>query len=129
MQRRSKKVYRYWTYERVKKEAKKYKRKSDWFSKSRGSYNAAYGNGWFDKVSAHMPSSRKPRGYWTKDKVRREAKKYQLLKDFREKSLGAYSAALEAVQKGLIKKIFSQKEIQNPQGYWTFSRVRSAAKK
>ena len=182
MQRRSKKVYRYWTYERVKKEAKKYKRKSDWFSKSRGSYNAAYGNGWFDKVFAHMPSSRKPRGYWTKDKVRREAKKYQLLKDFREKSLGAYSAALEngwfesacfhlgrlrekpahpigywtearirreakkyqsrtsfkkgaltaynsAVQKGLIKKIFSQKEIQNPQGYWTFSRVRSVAKK
>jgi len=179
---KSKENNRYWTYEKVKKEAKKYQRKSDWFSHSRGSYNAAYRNGWFEKVSAHMPSSHKPWGYWTKDKVRHEAKKYQFLKDFREKALGAYSAAVEndwfddvcfhlrrlrqkqalpvgywterrirreakkyrsrtafkkgalsaynsSVSKGLIKKIFPDKEIQNPQGHWTFSRVRREAKK
>lgn len=44
----------YWTFERCKKEALKYRTLSKWKIASEGSLSVAYKNGWMEKLTAHM---------------------------------------------------------------------------
>ncbi len=58
-------------------------------------YTAAKRNGWLDDVCLHMTPGKRPNGYWTIDKVREEAKKFNSRSEFKRKSGSAYSYALK----------------------------------
>ena len=84
---------KYWTYKRVRKEAKKYKTRTEFKSGSRGAYNVALNLGWAEAVCLHMPKTSKPRDYWTLAKTKKEAKKYKSRTAFKKGSRGAFGAA------------------------------------
>lgn len=54
----------YWTKEKCRKEALKFKYRKDWRSASKGSYSSAQRNGWLHELSTHMISLRPKRNYY-----------------------------------------------------------------
>ena len=66
-----------WTLEELIQESKKYKTISEWAKLGKGSYSAASKNRWLEELTAHMPRAIKPNGYWTKDRILEDAKKYR----------------------------------------------------
>jgi len=53
----------FWTYEKCKEEALKYKHKTEFQKNSSGAYNSAYKNKWLNKICSHMIFN-KPDNYW-----------------------------------------------------------------
>lgn len=49
----------YWTKERCREEALKYKNKKEYRNGNNGSYNAAYRKGWLNDVCSHMVKKNK----------------------------------------------------------------------
>ena len=82
-----------WTIDKVRDEALKYDSRNDFRLKSSSAYVSAHRNGWLNDVCSHMNNKRKPNGYWTIDKVRDEALKYETRKEFEKGSLSAYQIA------------------------------------
>jgi hypothetical protein len=83
----------YWTFEKCKDEAIKYKTRYE-FQKNCGSaYNSALKNKWLDMICTHMIKTQKPTSYWTYERSKDEAIKYKTRYEFQKKSNGAYSAA------------------------------------
>ncbi len=82
----------YWTFERCKEEALKYNIKSYWISSCSSSYKIAKKNGWLAECCAHM-KTRKPAGYWTKERVLAEALKYETKTDWYKNSGSSHGAA------------------------------------
>ena len=106
----------YWNVkEHVLKEALKYKTRSEWVKASSSSYNSAKKNDWFEEASAHMEYVVKPNGYWNKELLLSEAKKWNTVKEWRElgegysraKSLGCYDECISHM-----------KQDKKPFGYW-----------
>jgi hypothetical protein len=81
--------------ENVLAEARKYKTRSEFNKKSSGACNSATQNGWYDECIAHMDyaEGHTPAGYWTKEKVLVEAKKYKTNREWSKKSDKSYGAA------------------------------------
>lgn len=96
----------YWTLEKSKGEALKYKTKMEFYKKSSGAYMALLRNGLLNIVCKNM-KTKKPNGYWTKEKCQLEFKKYNSITEFQKKSGGAYRASLE---KGWLKEFKLNKE-------------------
>ena len=84
----------YWTKEKCRKEALKYNTRYEFFIESRGAYKSSRRKGWLDEVCKHMIEILKPKGYWTKEKCRKEALKYKKRTKFQRGSSGAYDAVL-----------------------------------
>ena len=106
----------YWNVKKhVLEEALKYKTRSEWVKASSSSYNSAKKNGWFEEASAHMGYAVKPNGYWTKELLLAEAKKWGTLKEWRELGEG-YSRAkpLGCYDECIAHMMFENK----PSGYW-----------
>jgi len=82
-----------WTFDKVKKEAKKYKNRWDFQQFGRKAYDAAISHNWLNDVCEHMEGN-KPAGYWTKENVRKEAKKYKTKGEFFNNGGSAYNYAL-----------------------------------
>ena len=53
-----------WTYETCRKEAKKYKTRSNFAAGSSEAYLAAWKNKWLDKICKHIKEVTKPKNYW-----------------------------------------------------------------
>jgi predicted GIY-YIG superfamily endonuclease len=81
-----------WTIDRVKEEALKYTKRNDFRQKSPSAYISAQRNNWLNDICSHMIDGRKPNGYWTIDKVKEEALKYNSRKSF-EKGSTSYQIA------------------------------------
>lgn len=65
-------------------------------------HSLARKNNWLNEMIWFEPSQKmKPNGYWTKDRVFEESKKYKTFKEFKKGSIGAYLAAKNMV--GLMK--------------------------
>lgn len=79
---RKQKPRSYWTKKLCKEEAKKYKNRTDWIKHSASSYNAAKANGWLDECCTHMVEPRKPRSYWTLERCKEEALKFNSRADW-----------------------------------------------
>jgi hypothetical protein len=95
----------YWTKEKCKKEALKFKTKNMFYKKSGGAYGASFRNGWLNEICIHMVGKiKKPNGYWNKKRCLNEAKKYNLKNDFRMQSASAYFYSLK---NNWIKEIYS----------------------
>ena len=106
----------YWdSKETVLTEALKYKTRSEWSKNSSSSYNSAKKNGWFEEATAHMVYLVKPNGYWTRELLITEARKWSTPKEWRElgegfsraKPLGCYDEC-----------VTHMKQDRKPSGYW-----------
>lgn len=94
MERRKKLPNGYWNnQDHCLEEARKYKTKAEWQGKSPLSYRWAAKNGWLDECSSHMASIRKPDGYWTLDRCKQVASKYQIKVEWRVGDKASFSAA------------------------------------
>ena len=77
----------YWNNkENVLAEAKIYPTRKDWVKNSNSSYTSAVRNGWLKEATVHMKSLIKPSGYWIKERVLAEAKKFPSRKQWRKRS-------------------------------------------
>jgi len=77
----------FWTFERVKKEAKKYDSKKEFGVKCPSAYQRAITMEWMDKISSHMKN-----GYtkWTKEKMFEIISDCKNMKDVKKKSSALY---------------------------------------
>ena len=94
----------YWTKEKCKEEALKYKTKIEWIINSHTSYKKSRKNGWFDELCNHMKRPivwNKNKKYsnsdiskiWTKETCTKVGKDFTTKTEFRRQYPGAYKAA------------------------------------
>jgi len=115
-----------WTLELCKKDALIYKTRTEWCRNSSG-YNAAASNDWLDLCCIHMTSVQKPKNYWTIERCKEDALKYQTKKEWRDNS----NAAVTAAQKNSWMKECCAHMIETrvPSGYWTLETCKEDALK
>ena len=82
----------FWTYERCFEEAKKYLYRGDFEKGSPTAYSVSRKNNWLDKFE-WLKTINKPNGFWSKERVFEEARKYTTKHFFSKGSRGAYGAA------------------------------------
>ena len=88
-----KKANGYWTIERCKKEAIKYKTKTEFCKNAPGAYTASLKHGWLDAVCSHMLVKWKKK--WADKTIcKNEALKYSTRSDFAKHCNGAYTYAM-----------------------------------
>lgn len=81
-----------WTYDACFAEAQKYSYRGDFEKGSPRAYSVAKANNWLDKFE-WLITINKPLGYWTKERVFEEARKYTMRYLFSKGCRGAYGAA------------------------------------
>ena len=118
---------KYWTKELVIAEAQKHPSQSEWRKAGGGSMGAARENGWIQEATTHMVSKQKPKGYWSKERVFEEAKKYAYLTEWVKGSGGSYTVAKR--NQWLAEACAHMKSPKVPMGYWTKERLIDDAKK
>ncbi|MDE5855889.1 MAG: GIY-YIG nuclease family protein, partial [Anaeroplasmataceae bacterium] len=80
----------YWTVERVFEESKKYQSRSEFKQKSSAAFDKARDNNLLDQMPWLDNPNRKPHGYWTKERVFEESKKYTYRNQFQKGCSSAY---------------------------------------
>ncbi len=88
-----KKLHYYWTKEKIKEEAKKYKTRTEFHTKAAQPYKKALEMGLMDELFPWKEGDARPHGYWTKEKCQEEELKYNSRGEFREKAPDAAKAA------------------------------------
>ena len=83
----------YWTLERCKEEALKYKTRNEWRENGRNSYQAAMSSKFLIECTSHMEYTRLKSGYWTKEKCLEEALKHNGRFEWQKKSSASYNSA------------------------------------
>ena len=94
----------YWTFEKCWEEALKYETRKEYSENKSGSYMSAFKNKWLNQICGHMTINHRPNGYWSFEKCRDEALKYQTKKEFEENSP---SASVIAGRNGWTEQITS----------------------
>ena len=92
----------FWTKSRIMKESKKYDNRTEFSKNSSAAATIAKRHGWMDDVCGHMKVFKKPKGYWTLDRVKEARKPYSSKSEFRKKNNKAYTAAQK---NGWLEKI------------------------
>jgi hypothetical protein len=115
-----------WTFEDIQNESKKYKTITEWVRLGKGSYSAASKAGWLADLTLHMTRAIKPNGYWTKELVIEDAKKYSARSEWRKKSS---SAATMAQRNGWYEEATAHMQLRVDHGKWTKISVLEEAKK
>ena len=128
------KFHMVWTKKNVLNEAKKYKTRDEFHKKSCTAYKYAGKNGWMKQACLHMTPTielHNQKRYWTFQRCKVEAKKYQSRVEFKKSATGAYSRALKDQWLNKIckhmtpaKELFKLKMIK-----WTFERCKTEALK
>jgi len=85
---------RYWTYERCKEEALKYKIKKDFKLKSTA-YSTIEKNKWYELLN-HMIEIKKPNGFWTYEQCKETALKYKTIKELKYNCISAYTKIIKS---------------------------------
>lgn len=116
----------YWTKEKCKEEASKYKTRVEYQKKNHSSYNSALNNKWLDEICEHMILQQKPNGFWTKDKCGIIASRYKTRFEFFKKNSGVYS---KAVKNGWLDDICVHMKPKKLRNYWTEERCKEEALK
>lgn len=101
-------IFGYWTEERLQKEVSKYKSRREFQINSKGAYTAAVSKKILNKLFNEFPNqgydeNKRKTGFWTKERLQKEADKYKTLNDFSNSSKAAYSAARRL---GFLKELF-----------------------
>jgi hypothetical protein len=87
------KIKGYWTKEKCIEKVILCDSRHDFKNRYSSAYNVALQNKWLDEICSHMIEVRKIKGYWTYEKCKEEALKYNNKKEFRKKNGGAYASA------------------------------------
>lgn len=117
----------YWTKERVLEDAKKHSYLMLWINAKQSGYSAAKKNGWLKEACLHMISPKKSMGFWTKENLIEDARKYSTKTIWKKHSGSAYATALK---KGILEECCAHMEsIRKPDGYWTKDKCLESAKK
>jgi ribosome-associated toxin RatA of RatAB toxin-antitoxin module len=102
------KPYGYWTFERCREEALKYKTRMEFKNNSGGAYTHCVKHQYLNDVCSHMNELRKLKGYWTFEHCKEETLKYKTKNEFNINSKGAY---IKALKNKWLDKICSHMEI------------------
>ncbi len=76
-------VKKYWTFEKCKEEALKFNSRTEFQNNSPSAWGKCRKNNWLDEVCSHMIELRKPKGYWTFEKCKEEALKFNSRLEFK----------------------------------------------
>ncbi len=107
----------YWTLDRCRAEALKYKTKGEFIKKCGSAYSAAQHKGWLGEICSHMPSPVE----WVFESCKTEALKYSKRWDFSRNAMGAYQVARK---KGWLDQICAHMVKK-----WTFESCKEEALK
>lgn len=81
-----------WSYDKCKEEALKYKTKNSFIRVNNPIYKYIIENNWTELLS-HIPITEpKPSGYWTYERCKEEALKYNSMVDFKKKCISAFNS-------------------------------------
>jgi hypothetical protein len=119
MKKRNKSIK--WTLEQCKQDALKYTTRTEWQKNSVAGANAAYRNGWFEECVKHMENkkSTKPSNYWTLERCKQDALKYNSKTEWKNNSP---SALIKAFMKGWINECclhMVNTNLRRSKNYWT----------
>lgn len=117
---------RRYTYEICKQKAIQCKTRSE-FYEAGGEYAWCVRNGHAKDIISLLPVIKKPNGYWTKERILEQCKKYKTLSEFTKNERGAYSAACDLGLLEEIREILPYHFEKN--GYWTYEKCKEEAKK
>lgn len=115
-----------WLFDDVLAEARKYKSISEWSRESKGSYSAASKNKWLQHITPHLIRSIKPNGFWTKERVIEDAKRFSTRSEWRKQSS---SAATMAQRNGWYEEATAHMQLLVEHDKWTKKAVLEEAKK
>jgi hypothetical protein len=116
----------FWTLEKCRTESIKFKTIKSWVSGHPASYHSAHKNGWIEILSEHMTRTSLHKGYWTEDRCKIDALKFQTRAEWKKNS-SAYSIAL---RNGWIFNCTQHMILKSkPSNYWTFERCQNDALK
>lgn len=123
----------YWTLERIQEIANKYKTRGEMSSEEPTAYDAALRLMVLDQIFSNHDNNgfvTKPRGFWTLDQLKIEAKKYSTRREMYKKYTKAYQ---QAEKQGFLDEIFSQHEnegrLYHKRKHWTEDRLIDEAAK
>ncbi len=114
-----------WTKSRVEEESKKYGSRSEFSKGCTGAYGAARKNGWLDSFT-WLKQQIKPNGYWSRERVEEESKKYGSRSEFEEGCISAYNVSRK---NGWLDSFTWLKQQIKPNGYWTYENCKQEALK
>lgn len=103
----------------------KYRTKTEFSKGNSSAFGVAWKNGWLDSYTWFV-SPKKPDGYWTEERTRKEALKYNSVGEFAKKSQSAY---VTAQTNGWFDSYTWLERHRMPTGYWTEERTRLEAMK
>ena len=127
-----------YTEEEILKSANKFNNQKEWLENEPAIFRCALGYNkkktsdedkkFFNKCISHMDYIFKPNGYWTYDKAKEVASKFNQLKDFREDK--KYRSVYGVINKnGWVELIEHMEHARKPNGYWTYESCKEAALK
>ena len=99
----------YWTYDRCKEKSLECTSRMDFKKKYPYPYVLSIKNGWLDEFCSEMKEIRKPKGYWTFEKCKEIALKYNTRTEFNINDKGCY---LQAQINGWLDDICSHMKVQ-----------------
>ena len=117
----------FWTLKKCQEDSIQYSSRQEWKDKSPQCFHTAYKNGWADECTKHMEMKNKPSGYWTKEVVLKEAKKYKTIDEWSKKSSASYTKAKEA--KWMEECTKHMIELKKPSNFWTLETCKEDALK
>jgi hypothetical protein len=117
----------YWTLETLQAEAIKFNSRTEFQKKSGSAYNAAGRLKVRDVICGHMPTIKKPDGFWTVETLQTEAIKYTSRQEFQQKNAAAYKASGQLKVRDLVCSHMA--EVKKPKGFWTLENLHIEALK
>ena len=81
----------YWTLETCRDSAKRFETRAEWAKENGGAYNAARAYGWLDECCSHMNRQLRPNGYWTFDRCKEDALRFNTRREWMFGSASAYA--------------------------------------
>ncbi len=116
-----------WTLDACKKDALKYKSRTEWVQRSPGAYSSARTKGWIDECCVHMRVRKLENGTWTLENCKKDALKYETKGDWKKHSGAAYGIAW--ANEWLVECCAHMRIIRNRKGYWTLDLCKVQARK
>lgn len=91
----------HWTKEKCSEDALKYKCRGHWKKHSPTAYGKSRIKGWLGDLTKHMVLGKKPNGYWTKEAILKDSKKFNKFTEWEQNS---ESACVIAQRKGWLEE-------------------------
>jgi len=85
----------FWDKEACLSAAKKCKTKNEFVKKFHGAWSSAKNHNWLNEIQELFPEIVKPKGYWNKERCKKEALKYDMKEKFRKGCSSGYTMSIK----------------------------------